>query len=315
MNKLNFTEAIKAIKTGKNFSIFIHISPDGDCVGSAKSVEYLLKSLGKETHIICEDEPSFDSKFLCEQFEDSLEVVENSDTLICVDVSGLSRVGKYGEYLKNTQKPLIVFDHHIPQDDFGTIVCRDSNKSSATEIIYDLLQEMKFDITPELANYLYAGISSDTGCFVQANTTESTLKAAAHLMELGADTQKINYELFIKRPENYIDISMLAYKNLKIYGDKLSLVTIKYNTYKKFIDLNTFYLIDALKFYPTDALVIVTQKDKNTVKLSTRSRNYNVQELCAHFGGGGHKHASGATFEGNFKKTIKEIKKIVLGSK
>ncbi len=314
MNKLNFKEAINAIEKGKVFSIFIHISPDGDCVGAAKSVEYILKTMGKESHIICEDETSFSTRFLCEEFEDSEDILEKSDTIICVDVSGLSRVGKYGEFLKNTQKPLIVFDHHIPQDDFGTIVCRDSDKSSATEIIYDLVIDMKLDITPELANYLYAGISSDTGCFVQANTTESTLKAAAHLMELGADTQKINLEQFVKRPDNYIDIAKLAYKNLQVFGDKLSLVTIKYSTYKKFVDLNTFYLIDALKFYPTDALVIVTQKNKRTIKLNARSRNYNVQELCAHFGGGGHKHASGATFEGNFKKVIKEIKKIVLES-
>ena len=312
MKKINFSKAINAINKGKQFAIFIHISPDGDCIGSAKAIENLLVSLGKKAYIVCEDKPSFDTEFLADGFYDDEDLVESCDTFICLDISGAKRAGKYENYLKKNDRNIIVIDHHQPQDDFGTIICRDDTASSATELVFNLFEEMKFNITPECATYLYAGIASDTDCFVLPNTKSSTLEAAAKLKALGADTKKANFELFVKRPKDYIKIARLAYKNVKVYGDKLSLVTINNREYKSFDKLNTFYVLDALKFYTTDALVIVTQKDKNTIKVNARSRNYNVQKLCAHFGGGGHINAAGATFEGNFKKTISDVKKIVL---
>ena len=282
-------------------------------MGSAKAVQCLLNSLNKTSYIFCEDKPSADTQFLCSSFTDDQEILDSCDTIICLDISGLSRVGKYAEYLQTTQKPIIIIDHHLPQDNFGTIICRDEDASSATELVYNLFSEMEYKITPECATYLYAGIASDTGCFVQTNTNPSTLNAAAELMILGADTQKANYELFIKRPENYINIAKLAYKKLEVYGSKLSLVVINHKNYKKFDNLNTFYILDALKFYSTDALIVVTQKDKNTIKINARSRNYNVQQLCAKFGGGGHIKASGATLNGKLRDVVKQIKKEILG--
>jgi len=312
MKKINYKKAIDLINKGKQFAIFIHTSPDGDCVGSAKAIECLLLSLGKTCYIMSEDKPSLSTEFICSCFCDDEKILDTVDTFICLDMSGLKRTGKFAEIIKNTTKPMLVIDHHLPQDDFGTVICRDENASSTAELVYNFFVETKNNITPDCATYLYAGISSDTGCFVHDNTNASTFIAAAELKKLGADTKKANYELFTKRPLNYINIAKLAYSKLKIYDDKLSLVEINYHTYKKFQELEAFYVIDALRFYPTDVLIIVTQKDKETVKINARSRNYNVQELCAKFGGGGHIKASGATLNGKLKDVVKKIKEEIL---
>ena len=304
-----FKDAITAINKGKTFAIFFHNSPDGDAIGSAKAVEHLLKNHGKKSYLYCEDDVSFECKFICDGFEQDQSKLCECDTYICLDVSGLNRVGKYADYLTDKNKSIIVIDHHVPQDNFGDIICRDSDASSTGELIYNLYTEMNEPIDKEAALYIYVAVSSDTGCFVQTNTKPSTFECASKLIQLGADTQKANYELFVKRPEGYINIAKYAFKNLQVFGDKLSLVTIDYKTYKKLGEPQSFYFIDALRFYPTDVLVVAIQKEKTFVKLSARSRNYNVQKLCEKLGGGGHINASGAGKEGKLKDIIKIIKK------
>ena len=262
MTKSFFKDAISAIKKGKKFAIFIHINPDGDAVGSAKAIQNLLKTLGKESFIFCDDKVSFDTTFICDGFDEDQTKLEECDTYICLDISGVARAGKYQSYLQRKDKTVVIIDHHVPQDNFGNIVCRDSDSASTAELVYKLFIEMDAKISAETALYLYVGVSSDTGCFVYQNTTAFSHECAAKLIELGADTTKANYELFVRRPEDYIDLSKLAFKKLKVYGNKLSIVAIDNRTFKKYHEFSSFYMIDALRFYTTDVLIIAVQKEK-----------------------------------------------------
>lgn len=52
-----------------------------------------------------------------------------------------------------------------------------------------MIVDMGVTITPQIANCLYTGIATDTGCFKFASTTPRTHMAAARLMEAGADVE------------------------------------------------------------------------------------------------------------------------------
>lgn len=55
--------------------------------------------------------------------------------------------------------------------------------------LLDVIVDMGVTITPQIANCLYTGIATDTGCFKFASTTPRTHMAAARVMEAGADVE------------------------------------------------------------------------------------------------------------------------------
>ena len=311
--KLNFNKVIKAIENGNKFAIFIHISPDGDAVGSGMALQNLIESKKKVAYLCCDDTTNFSGDFLNPILETNETKIDNCDTYFFLDMSADYRSGKYKKYAnKQKDKKIIVIDHHVPQSQFGDIILRDPLKSSTSEIIYELYKESNTRITPEIATELYSGIASDTGCFVHQNTTPACHLAAADLINLGANIKLANYELFSKRPDGYMTIVKFAIKNMKIYGNKLTLLPISKKQYKKLGCPDSFYFVDALTHYTTDILIIATEKENSKVKLNMRSRNANVQKLCEKFGGGGHKNAAGAELSESLKCVVKKLKVEIL---
>lgn len=308
----NFNKVIKAIEKSENFAIFIHISPDGDAIGSGMALKRLLESKNKTAYLCCDDNLNFSTEFLKPEIERDDDKINNCDTLFYLDLSAGYRSGKYEKYISNKSKKIIVIDHHVCQEKFGNIIVRDENKSSTAELIFDLYNSMNEKITPEVATFLYSGIASDTGCFVHKNTTVASHIAAAKLIELNANINLANYELFSKRPSDYMDIVKYCIKHMKTYGDKVIILPITKKQYEKLGKPDSFYFVDALTHYTTDILIILTEKEKNKIKLNMRSRNSNVQEICKMFGGGGHKNAAGAESKTTLKETIKKLKNILL---
>ena len=310
--KTNFTNIIKNIKNGNKFAIFIHVNPDADAIGSGQALKLLLESLGKTAYLCCDDKIPSSLNFLNSNIETDDNLIDSADTYFYLDTSKADRVGKFEKYVNMKNKTIIVIDHHISQDEFGNEVIRDNTKSSTCEMIFDLYQEINAEITPEVATLLYSGISSDTGCFLHQNTTSDAHIAAAKLIELGANINLANLELFSKKPAIFTQICKYVYKNMKIYGDKLTLVTIKERDYKKLGEPESYLFISSLSHYTTDILVFITEKSKNNIKINTRSRQANVQELCAKFGGGGHKNAAGADVKDSLKNVVKKLLKEIL---
>ena len=314
MEKELFNDFIKAINKGKNFAIFIHKSPDADAVGSALAIQALLKAKKKECYIYSEDPAPLETKFMFDHFEINDNKISKCDTIICLDMSNASRCGNYSQYIDKTKKQILVLDHHISQDNFGHVVIRDHKMSSTAEIVYFLYKAMEQPITDKVALYIYAGIATDTGCFLHPNTTPSSHRVVADLLLHKFDVKKANFELFVRKPENYTTMIKIVYKNLKIYDNKLTLVVLNNQTYKKLNNMSLFYIVDALSFYTTDIMLLVTEKEKNCIKINARSRTADVQKLCEQFGGGGHKQAAGAEINMKLSTAVKLIKAAVLNS-
>ena len=67
--------------------------------------------------------------------------------------------------------------------------------------MYDLLFTMEAEITSQIADCIYTGITTDTGCFRYTNATSRTYIVAAHMMDKGADAAMINRVMFDTNPE------------------------------------------------------------------------------------------------------------------
>ncbi len=57
--------------------------------------------------------------------------------------------------------------------------------AAAAELLYRVIVEMGVTITPHIADCLYTGVATDTGCFRFSSTTANTHQVAAKLIEAG----------------------------------------------------------------------------------------------------------------------------------
>lgn len=308
----NLQIIIDELKKGKNFAIFLHISPDADAIGSGLALSSMIEKFGGKGYIFCDDEEPDCTKFLLNDFCRNDSIIDKCDTLIYIDQSNLARSGKYYSCIKDNTKKIIVIDHHVSNDEEGYLIYRNPTVSSVAEIIYNMFTLSNTEIDTQTALYLYSGIATDTGCFIHPNTTSSCHAATANLLSKGIDISKANFELFIKRPANYIQIQKYIFGHVQVFGDKLTLICIDKKSYKRLGEPDSYIAIDALSHYTTDILILVTEHEKDVVRINARSRDYDVQKLCAKFGGGGHIHASGANSPFSLKQTISKIKKEIL---
>jgi nanoRNase/pAp phosphatase (c-di-AMP/oligoRNAs hydrolase) len=97
--------------------------------------------------------------------------------------------------------PIVNIDNHSDNELFGQVNLVDITASSNSEIMADALE--KTDpalIGEEVSESLLAGIVSATESFQRKNTTPKALQAASHLMDRGADQQKIVRSLYKTQP-------------------------------------------------------------------------------------------------------------------
>jgi phosphoesterase RecJ-like protein len=130
------------------------------------------------------------------------------------------------------------------------------------------------------------------------NTNGDTLRAAAKLVDYGADNGKLNVLLFRSVAKERIMLESMIYNRMQFHRDgKIAIALIT----KDMIDASGAQPKDMddlanLAGRPEGVIVAVTVKetDEGESKLSLRSKPpVNVSNVCAKFGGGGHTMAAG----------------------
>ncbi len=123
------------------------------------------------------------------------------DLIIILDAPDLESMGKLFE--RNAalfyEIPIINIDHHAANEYFGQVNLVNITFSSTSEVVLNLLESLGDDLIDEnIATCLLCGIIEATQSF-QVSTTPKTLTAAATLISLGADQQKIIKNLYKRK--------------------------------------------------------------------------------------------------------------------
>jgi phosphoesterase RecJ-like protein len=135
---------------------------------------------------------------------------------------------------------------------------------------------------------------------VYANTTADTHRAAAELMEAGADYKRLNLALFRTFSFSRLVLEGLIYSSMKLYADgAVAVATITQDmmeqagaTENDCDDLASL----AGRVAGCRISVTIRQLGEAECKVSLRSgETFDSAALCALHGGGGHKMASGCT--------------------
>lgn len=295
---MTITEIADFLISHNNFEILTHAYPDGDTLGSGYALCLALQQLGKNARVITTNLPH-NFEFLTDGIK---EQTFDTETIVSTDVADEKLLGSNKE--KYSGKIDLCIDHHITNKVETDLKFVDETAAANSEIIYRLLLAMEVKITKQIANCLYTGISTDTGCFRYTNTTSNTLRTVADLMDIGCDTAYINKVMFETKTKAKIRLERAVYDTmLYCAGGKCAII---YTTLdmQKGLSIGDSEL-EGLASIPRQiegVLIGITMREKEggVFKISVRTNgNVNAADFCSNFGGGGHSAAAGCSIEGS----------------
>ena len=246
----------------------------------------------------------------------SYKALSKYDLIIVLDSGDLEHLGKI--YEENTDMffstPVVNIDHHISNSGFGQLNIVDVTVASTTHIVYEIIKQLVDNVqefmTPEIATLLLTGLIVDTGSFQHANTSPRSLEFAADLIEYGAKQQEIIQNIYKTKPLS--TLKLWGRILTKIKEDKIRKIVWSTITKSDLLETGATPheaegLIDELMTNAPGAEIVVLLKDSfdGVMSVSLRSTSVTIDTLpiSRHFGGGGHKQASG------FKQTGSDFHK------
>ncbi len=307
-------ECIRLLKSHDEFIVLSHEHPDGDTLGCAFALCEILKVMGKKRAFSCCDEIPKDFYYLTEEFCPD-EV--SKPFIIAVDVADEKLLGGLQE--KYAGRIDLCIDHHLSNTYYAKNVLVE-DRAAACEIIYELAAELGIEPNKYIRESLYTGISTDTGCFRYQNTTPTTFRIVADLMEKGVDSRKINKLMFETKTKSSLELELLARKTLEYHFDgRCALITVTQQMYAQSgSGEHECYTITALPRQIEGVLVgaVLKQQKDGTFSVSVRTEGeIDASAICKQMGGGGHKGAAGAGFKCSYdegKARLLEIIKTAL---
>lgn len=292
--------------------ILTHKSPDGDTVGSAFALCRALKKLGKKVNVICSDALPRKYNYLFEGLK--LDKTE-PELVVAADIATVDLFGKNLE--SYADKVDLCIDHHPSNTGYAGFTLCDPAAAATCEIMVEIIDLLDVEINKDIASCIYTGIATDTGCFCYSNTTPKTLRTAAAMIEKGADSVKINKQLFETKSRARLELEKMALETLEYhFNGKAALITVtKAMREKSGADESETEGIPAIpaRIEGVMAGITVKESEDGFYKISLRSVSpLNASEICANLGGGGHAAAAGCSVKGSLDAAknaiLKEVK-------
>ena len=299
--------AAEFLKQNNNYLILTHAHPDGDTLGCGFALREALASIGKTARLCCGDPIPANFGYMGSADGDGF----GFDKVIAVDVADTRLLGKELEE-KYADRIDLCIDHHGSNRLYAERTLLDADAAAACEIILQVIRQLDAEITKKIADCIYTGLSTDTGCFRYSNVTPRTMRMAADMIEAGAENARINTAMFETKTRTYVALERLALDGMKMYFDeKCAFITITQEMFR--ISGSDESETDAIASLPRQiegVKVGITMREKpdGTFKVSMRSNeDVDVAEICALMDGGGHQRAAGCTVNGPVDKATETV--------
>ena len=301
-----FEQIIAKIEKYDSIVLFGHLNPDGDCYGSQIALRNILRNEYPQKQIYCVG--SGYRKFF--HIIGEMDIVTNEtiskSLAILLDANDLSRAE---DQRIRTALDFAKIDHHIDLHNFteGPEVI-DDKATSTCELIYKFAKENKFEIDLISASALYLGIMTDTGRFQFADDFVSMFSMVSDLCSIGVDPILLTKTNNLQ-PEISLDIKAFIYSHLVKKDHLIYAVARKKEREKLGVSsaqiVGNTSLLSYVAGYPI--WFIVSETDNGGMQVEMRSSTCNVQNVAAHFGGGGHTYAAGFTIKHFSEDALNEL--------
>lgn len=292
--RINVNECARLLLDNDNILILTHAHPDGDTLGSGFALCRALMKCGKICSVVNADEIPKKYNYL---YEDIAPIKFKPKFVVAVDVATANLLGDYeGRYHID-----LCIDHHGTNTEYADNLLLE-DVPAACEIMYEVVKALDVEIDSKIADCLYTGLTTDTGCFRYASTTANTYRVAADLIELGADNGRINRVMFETKTKTYAKLERLALDSMRFYdNDRVAIITITQDMYEKTgsNEQETEAIAPLTRqIEGVEVGITIREKTDGTCKASIRTfETVNAAELAKCFGGGGHAQAAACRFD------------------
>ncbi|MBX9831138.1 bifunctional oligoribonuclease/PAP phosphatase NrnA [Candidatus Babeliales bacterium] len=301
------TDAWHLIESVNAITLLTHQKPDADGMSACAAMSALLEKMGKSVEVVYPSEPEIPLK------RQGANVLVNKhkqepDLLIMFDTANYERLYYPSAF---HEIPSINIDHHISNSIKATINLITDQVSSTCEQLYLLLYWWGQQVDTYIAECLLFGMLYDCQVFHTQSTRPRTLRVAADLVDAGANLFELMGELLFNKKPEIITLwgrllssvtfapnrkaawSVIRQKDLQSLGLTLSSTVGFSNFLAQLADI--------------DITILFYEEQNGKTKVSLRSKQADVNKLAAHFGGGGHKNASGISIDKPIDEVVRDV--------
>lgn len=300
-------EAAARLATHDRIRVLTHQSPDGDTLGCAGALCLGLRALGKQAQFVCADPvPGKYQSMLAPLTVQTFD----PDFVVAVDLADPQLLGNLRAQYESAAD--LGIDHHGSNTGWTRESLVDASAAAACELIAQVLHALGVPLNRDIANCLYTGLCTDTGCFRYSNTTPRTLRLAADLMEAGADAAAINMQMFEIKTPSRLAIERMALDGLQYaYDGRVAVMRLSLDMIAA--SGATDSDLDGLAPIPrniagVDIGLTVRERAPGDYKVSVRTtESVDASALCRTLGGGGHVRAAGCRLSGSCDDVVQRL--------
>jgi bifunctional oligoribonuclease and PAP phosphatase NrnA len=298
---------LQEIRGRERFVVTSHARPDGDGIGSALACAQILRLMGKEAEVVMHDGvPRIYQNLPFADRVTQADAAPTNDAVIVLECDNIKRTGLKGleEYF------LINIDHHASGRNFANVNWIDPMAMATAELVFRLAGAAAVPIDRDIATCLYTALMTDTGSFMFEGTNEHTFTVARELVLAGADPAFCARQIYFGHSTAKLRLLGAALCNLHRDGSFAWIwVTQEQMTSFGAREEDCEGLVNyALSISDVQVAIFFRELADGRYRVSLRSKGrVNVATVAEHFGGGGHKCASGCSIDGPLSTAVSRI--------
>jgi phosphoesterase RecJ-like protein len=240
------------------------------------------------------------------------------DVLCLIDCADRRRLGNFAKddpSRLDGSLPIVNIDHHKTNDRFGAVNIVEPEASSSAEIVAEIFKLWGTEVTRDIARALLAGIYGDTLGLRTPSTTPHTIRAVADLVERGAELEPVVDQLFRLKPRSTICLWEHALHNIRWTGP-IIWTEMTQEGFRacgaEMAEAEGIVNFLAGTQGSRVAVILYQNEDQSGWRVSLRGleKNVDVSAIAAHFNGGGHPRAAGASVEGGEAEKLAFIEQV-----
>ena len=286
-----YNELIKKIEEYDTIVIARHIGVDPDALCSQLALRDSILLTYPEKKVLAIGTGS--AKFLSIGKLDKVEKADHALLIIC-DTPDQKRVDSA---VVSDFDYSIKIDHHPFIEKFCDLEIIEDSKTSACEIIMQIINQTNLQCNSSIAELLYIGLVSDSNRFLFDSATADTFFLVANLIQQYPFELSKAYKKLYMRPLSEIRLEGYISSNMVVTDNGLGYIIIRDDIIREFnVDsasagnmVNNYNFIHEVLVWVT-----ITEDVKNSqYRVSIRSRGPEINKIAENHHGGGHKFASG----------------------
>ena len=310
----------KFLEGKERISIIQAENPDGDSLGSALALDLMLGD--RVGSLYCPvDIPKY-LRYLKDWSRVTNEFDWKADGYVILDTASATLLSKLlndaaiRNKLENTA--VFVIDHHETDPDlpfsFESII---EVAPATADIAFRMAKELGWPISSEAAEYLLAGLMSDTLGLTSNSVSAETYRTAAELLDFGVNITEFEERRrdYMKKSQRILDYKADLIKRVQYHLDgQLATVLIPFDDIREYSDEynpNVLILEELRLVEGVEAAVAIKTYPDGKLTGKIRASKPVAEMMAGYFGGGGHQYAAGFRVYEEYDKVISELVPLV----